>query len=89
MSKQDPGTAPSKGSPSSAWPTFPGADDWALANLCGGVERVRFYSREELAAAGVAPELLDDPRYVRAGPPWAMCSISMPTFSTSARARRS
>ena len=48
---------------------FPGADDLGelWRNLCGGVESVRFYSREELAAAGVAPALLDDPRYVRAG----------------------
>ena len=47
---------------------FPGADDLGelWRNLCGGVESVRFYSREELAAAGVAPALLDDPRYVRA-----------------------
>jgi amino acid adenylation domain-containing protein len=50
---------------------FPGADDLGelWRNLCGGVESVRFYSREELAAAGVAPALLDDPRYVRAGAP--------------------
>ncbi|HKH43278.1 MAG TPA: condensation domain-containing protein, partial [Thermoanaerobaculia bacterium] len=48
---------------------FPGADDLAALwrNLCGGVEGVTFYTREELAAAGVDPELLDDPRYVRAG----------------------
>jgi amino acid adenylation domain-containing protein len=47
---------------------FPGADDLGelWRNLCGGVESVRFYSREELAAAGVAPALLDDPRYVKA-----------------------
>ncbi|HEV7509115.1 MAG TPA: amino acid adenylation domain-containing protein [Thermoanaerobaculia bacterium] len=50
---------------------FPGADDLGelWRNLCGGVESIRFYSREELAAAGVAPALLDDPRYVRAGAP--------------------
>src|SRR5215213_1599628 len=50
---------------------FPGADDLGelWRNLCGGVESVRFYSREELAAAGVAPALLDDPRYVRASAP--------------------
>ena len=47
---------------------FPGADDPAelWRNLCGGVESITFYSREELAAAGVDPALLDDPRYVRA-----------------------
>ncbi len=47
---------------------FPGADDldelWR--NLCGGVESITFWSKDELAAAGVAPALLDDPRYVRA-----------------------
>jgi amino acid adenylation domain-containing protein len=50
---------------------FPGADDLGelWRNLCGGVESVRFYSREELAAAGVAPALLDDSRYVRASAP--------------------
>ena len=48
---------------------FPGADDLAALwrNLCGGVEGITFYTREELAAAGVDPELLDDPRYVKAG----------------------
>src|SRR5215813_9200420 len=48
---------------------FPGADDLAALwrNLCGGVEGITFYSREELAAAGVEAALLDDPRYVRAG----------------------
>ena len=48
---------------------FPGADDLAelWRNLCGGVEGITFYSREELAAAGVEAALLDDPRYVRAG----------------------
>lgn len=70
---------------------FPGADDLGelWRNLCGGVESVRFYSREELDAAGVSPALLDDSRYVRAGAPCATCSISTPTSSTSARARRS
>jgi amino acid adenylation domain-containing protein len=47
---------------------FPGACDleelWS--NLCGGVESITFFSREELAAAGVDPELLADPSYVRA-----------------------
>ncbi|MEM7581914.1 MAG: SDR family NAD(P)-dependent oxidoreductase [Acidobacteriota bacterium] len=48
---------------------FPGAADvdelWQ--NLRDGVESVRFFSDEELLAAGVAPELLEDPLYVRAG----------------------
>jgi phthiocerol/phenolphthiocerol synthesis type-I polyketide synthase E len=47
---------------------FPGAPDlrsfWE--NLRGGVESVTFFSDEELAAAGVAPALLADPRYVKA-----------------------
>ncbi len=48
---------------------FPGAGDldayWR--NLRDGVESITAFSPEELAAAGVAPELLADPRYVRAG----------------------
>ena len=49
---------------------FPGAGDvetfWS--NLCGGVESISFFDREELLAAGIAPELLDDPSYVPARP---------------------
>ncbi len=36
-------------------------------NLCGGVEAIRFYSDEELLAAGVAPAVLSNPDYVKAG----------------------
>ena len=47
---------------------FPGAANveqfWS--NLRDGVESVRFFSDEELAAAGADPELLADPRYVKA-----------------------
>ncbi|MBV8199910.1 MAG: acyltransferase domain-containing protein, partial [Acidobacteria bacterium] len=47
---------------------FPGAADldeyWD--NLRRGVESIRFFSRQELLAAGVAPRLLDDPSYVPA-----------------------
>jgi acyl transferase domain-containing protein/acyl carrier protein len=47
---------------------FPGAGDvdayWR--NLCAGVESIRFYSEDELREAGVSPELLADPAYVRA-----------------------
>nr|WP_277991488.1 type I polyketide synthase [Corallococcus macrosporus] len=47
---------------------FPGAADvdafWR--NLRDGVESIRTYSEEELRQAGVAPELLADPSYVRA-----------------------
>ena len=47
---------------------YPGAAtvDELWRNLCGGVESISFFSGEELAAAGVAPEQLADPRYVRA-----------------------
>jgi acyl transferase domain-containing protein/acyl carrier protein len=47
---------------------FPGAADVAAfwRNLCAGVESIRFFSREELRAAGVPPKVLDDPNYVRA-----------------------
>ncbi len=49
----------------------PGASDkerfWE--NLRDGVESIRTYTDEELLAAGERPELLRDPRYVRAGAP--------------------
>ncbi|MDM0053945.1 type I polyketide synthase [Variovorax sp. J22R115] len=50
---------------------FPGATDVAQFwdNLRNGVESVRFHGREELAAQGVAAELLDDPLYVPASAP--------------------
>ncbi|HEU4321544.1 MAG TPA: type I polyketide synthase, partial [Roseiflexaceae bacterium] len=48
---------------------FPSAADidafWR--NLAGGVESITTFRDEELLAAGVAPELLRDPAYVRAG----------------------
>ncbi|MEW6234624.1 MAG: SDR family NAD(P)-dependent oxidoreductase [Candidatus Omnitrophota bacterium] len=47
---------------------FPGAANveqfWR--NLCNGVESITFFSREQLAAAGVGEPLLNDPDYVRA-----------------------
>ena len=47
---------------------FPGARDtneyWS--NLHNGVESIRFYSRDELIAVGVDPDLVDDPDYVPA-----------------------
>ncbi|MEA2692360.1 MAG: hypothetical protein QOJ16_1747, partial [Acidobacteriota bacterium] len=47
---------------------FPGAPDldrfWE--NLRQGVESISFFSKEEVAAAGVDPALLEDPAYVRA-----------------------
>src|SRR5579864_3196678 len=47
---------------------FPGAQNVAALwrNLRDGVESVRFFSDEELRASGVAPGLLENPRYVRA-----------------------
>ena len=48
---------------------FPGARNveelWR--NLRAGLESVTFFTDEELLAAGVAPEVFNDPRYVRAG----------------------
>jgi acyl transferase domain-containing protein len=48
---------------------FPGAADldafWA--NLCAGVESIRFFGDDELAAAGVPRRLLARPDYVKAG----------------------
>jgi amino acid adenylation domain-containing protein len=48
---------------------FPGARtvDQFWQNLCSGVESIDFYSDEELIAAGVAPALLSNPNYVKAG----------------------
>jgi len=49
---------------------FPGARDvrafWQ--NLKNGVESVSFFSDEELAEAGIAPELLANPDYIKARP---------------------
>jgi amino acid adenylation domain-containing protein len=47
---------------------FPGAEDAAQfwQNLRAGVESIRFFSDEELAAAGFPAELLRDPRLVKA-----------------------
>ena len=48
---------------------FPGACslDELWLNLRDGIEAVTFFSDEELLAAGVPPERLRDPRYVKAG----------------------
>jgi acyl transferase domain-containing protein len=48
---------------------FPGAAsvEQLWQNLRQGVESVRFFSDQELAAAGVDPALAADPRYVKAG----------------------
>lgn len=47
---------------------FPGAPDartfWA--NLCAGAECIRFFSKDELRAAGVEERLLNDPNFVAA-----------------------
>ncbi|MDP3718280.1 MAG: amino acid adenylation domain-containing protein [Acidobacteriota bacterium] len=47
---------------------FPGADDLAAfwRNLRDGRESITFFTDEELLAAGVEPELIADPNYVRA-----------------------
>jgi amino acid adenylation domain-containing protein/FkbM family methyltransferase len=47
---------------------FPGAADTAelWRNLRDGIEAITRWSREDLAAAGVDPALLDHPQYVRA-----------------------
>ncbi len=49
---------------------LPGAKDVAQfwKNLCEGVESIRFFSDEELLAAGVEPAVLKDPSYVKASP---------------------
>lgn len=49
---------------------LPGADDVASfwRNMKDGVESVRFFTDAELLAAGVAPELLENPAYVKASP---------------------
>lgn len=47
---------------------FPGANniDELWQNLCAGVESISFFSDKELREAGVDPELLELPNYVRA-----------------------
>jgi amino acid adenylation domain-containing protein len=47
---------------------FPGAPDVATFwwNLCAGVDSIHDHSDEELAALGIGPRLLADPRHVRA-----------------------
>lgn len=49
---------------------FPGADAPAAfwRNLRDGVESVTFFSDAELLAAGVSPDTLRDPRYIKASP---------------------
>ncbi len=48
---------------------FPSASDidqyWI--NLCGGVESVTAFSDEQLLSAGVEPDLLQSPDYVKSG----------------------
>ena len=48
---------------------FPGAGDLEAfwRNLRDGVESISTFSDEELAAAGVDPDVMRDPAYVRAG----------------------
>lgn len=49
---------------------FPGADnlDQFWSNLSNGVESISFFNDQELAAAGVTPDLIDHPNYVNASP---------------------
>ncbi|MEE8586251.1 MAG: beta-ketoacyl synthase N-terminal-like domain-containing protein, partial [Acidobacteriota bacterium] len=49
---------------------FPGAEnvEQLWENLCQGVESIRFFSDQELKEAGVPPELLEHPDYVKARP---------------------
>ncbi len=69
MSETDPHLPPGAVAVVGMAGRFPGAPDvetlWR--NLCGGVESIRRFSREEAAAAGVPAERLDDPAWVRAG----------------------
>jgi phthiocerol/phenolphthiocerol synthesis type-I polyketide synthase E len=50
---------------------FPGATnlDEFWQNLAGGIKSIRRFSREELLAAGVAPDLLAQENYICAGSP--------------------
>jgi amino acid adenylation domain-containing protein len=47
---------------------FPGARnlDEFWQNLCHGVESISFFSEEDLLVSGIEPELLQNPRYVKA-----------------------
>src|SRR5690349_14734859 len=48
---------------------FPGAHtvDQFWDNIAGGVRSIRFFTDDELLAAGVSPETLRDPSFVKAG----------------------
>jgi acyl transferase domain-containing protein len=48
---------------------FSGAQDTAAfwQNIAGGVKSIRFFTDEELLAAGVSPDLLAQPNFVKAG----------------------
>src|SRR5436309_6871670 len=50
---------------------FPGARnvDAFWQNVAAGVKSIRFYSDEELLAAGIDPSSLKHPNYVKAGAP--------------------
>ncbi|PPQ15467.1 polyketide synthase [Bradyrhizobium sp. AC87j1] len=49
---------------------FPGAGDWRSfwKNLVDGVESITFFDDDALLKAGVAPDVLRDPQYVKAAP---------------------
>lgn len=49
---------------------FPGAKnvDEFWKNLCEGKETTSFFTKDELRAAGVSEELINDPNYIRASP---------------------
>lgn len=69
---------------------FPGANDVGTfwQNLKNGVESVSFFTDAELAEAGVAPEMLANPRYVKARPMLTMLINSMRNSSGSVRGKR-
>ncbi|HEX2927595.1 MAG TPA: beta-ketoacyl synthase N-terminal-like domain-containing protein, partial [Ruminiclostridium sp.] len=48
---------------------FPGANniDEFWSNLCAGVESISFFTDEEVHEAGIEPEAIKDPNYIKAG----------------------
>jgi acyl transferase domain-containing protein len=70
---------------------FPGADTVTAfwANIRDGIETIERLSDEALMEAGVKRELINNPRYVKAGGMCRVLRILTPRFSIISHERRS